>query len=472
MGTVGDAPPFERVFIAGCGLVGGSLGLVLKALWPEVEVRVLDPAAPAAVRQHFTLATSASDAGWADLVVLGAPVGQNGPLLRALASHVRPDAVVTDVGSTKRDIVVAARQTRLQGTFIGGHPMAGSAHSGFAHATPGLFAARPWILTPDTDGGASAAQVGSALARLTQMVCAIGARPVVMSADEHDRLVAYISHMPQLVSSAVMATAGRAVQRDGLQFSGPGLIDVTRLAGSAPGLWHDILAANADFIREAMQAVEATLPKAATADDLPGAGDAVLKDGRHWRQVLEGATQTHGLGARRVLHRPAVRTYLQMTRADALRPAPWPHDDVVLRRLDSPPSSLYRFLYREVGRPWHWLDRWDWSDRRIAGHLGSTGIELWLLSEHGGPAGFFELHRTVEETEIAYFGLLPEYTGRGLGRALLTQAAVEAWRTEPARVWLHTCSLDHPAALGNYQARGFEIYREEHYDARIPLDHA
>jgi prephenate dehydrogenase/GNAT superfamily N-acetyltransferase len=472
MGTVGDAPPFARVFIAGCGLVGGSLGLVVKALWPEVDVRVLDPAAPAAVRQHFALATSAADAVWADLVVLGAPVGQNGPLLGALAPHVRADAVVTDVGSTKRDIVEVARRVRLLGTFVGGHPMAGSAHSGFAHATPGLFAARPWILTPDTDGAAAASQVGPALARLTQMVCAIGARPVVMSAEEHDRLVAYISHMPQLVSSAVMAAAGRAVQRDGLQFSGPGLMDVTRLAASAPALWHDILTANADFIGEAMRAVTAALPKVATTEEVPVAGDAVLKDGRHWRQVLEGATHTHGAGARRVLHRPAVRTYLEMTSPDALRPAAWPHDDVVLRRLDAPPPSLYRYLYREVGRPWHWLDRWDWSDRRIAEHLESAGIELWLLTEHGVPSGFFELHRTVQETEIAYFGLLPECTGRGLGRALLTQAAIEAWRTEPGRVWLHTCSLDHPAALRNYQARGFVVYREEPYDARIPLDHA
>lgn len=97
-------------------------------------------------------------------------------------------------------------------------------------------------------------------------------------------------------------------------------------------------------------------------------------------------------------------------------------------------------------------------------------MEVWLLVERGTPAGFFELHRTAHDTEIAYFGLLPELTGRGLGKALLTYATQEAWRSAPARVWLHTCSLDHPAAIHNYRARGFTVYREEPYDARIPLD--
>lgn len=469
MGTVGDAPPFARVFVAGCGLVGGSLGLAIETLWPEVDVVVLDPAAPPAITRHFRLAASAADAGHADLVVLGAPVAENAGLLRALAPHVRADAVVTDVGSTKRDIVQQARDVVLAGTFIGGHPMAGSAHSGFQHATSGLFAGRPWILTPDTAGAASTASVGQALARLTQLICAIGARPAVMDPAEHDRLVAFISHMPQLVSSAVMAAAGRAVQRDGLQFSGPGLADVTRLAGSTPALWHDILASNADYIGEALAALHATLPCVGDEREPGVPGHLVLKEGRHWRQVLEGVAHPHA-GARRYLHRPAVRTYLQMTDRRALRDAPWPHDDIQVRRLDAPPPSFYRYLYREVGRPWHWIERWDWSDARITDHLQSAGVEVWLLISAGVPAGFFELHRTARETEIAYFGLLPEMTGQGLGRALLAYATREAWRNDPARVWLHTCSLDHRAALPNYQARGFSVYREEDFDARIPLD--
>jgi GNAT superfamily N-acetyltransferase len=195
----------------------------------------------------------------------------------------------------------------------------------------------------------------------------------------------------------------------------------------------------------------------------------VLREGRRWRQALDSAAAGQA-SRRRYLPRPAVRTHLEMKSPEALRPAPWPHEDLTLRRLDDPPPALYRFLYREVGRPWHWLERWDWSDRRIEEHLSSRGIEVWLLTVHGMPAGWFELHRGADETEIAYFGLLPSFTGQGLGRAMLTQAAEEGWRSEPRRVWLHTCSLDHPSALRNYTTRGFTPYREEAYEARIPLD--
>jgi prephenate dehydrogenase/GNAT superfamily N-acetyltransferase len=466
---VSHAAPFGRVFLAGCGLVGGSLGLVIRALWPDARVTILDPAAPETVRQHFTLATSPADAADADLIVLGAPVGENTHLLEVLAPHAGPDAVITDVGSTKRAIVDHARRVPCRAVFVGGHPMAGSAHSGFAHASAGLFASRPWILTPDTAHGPSPARVGRALASLTQLVCAVGARPVVMSATEHDRLVAYISHLPQLLSSSLMSTVGRAVQHDGLQFSGPGLLDMTRLAASAPALWQDIFAANADFVEEALTALRALLPSPGVLGANADATEPLLRDGRRWRQALEAAA-TSQMGRRRYLPRAAVRTYLEMTSPEALLPAPWPHDDVTLRRLDDPPAALYRFLYREVGRPWHWIERWDWSDRRISEHLATPGIEVWLLTAAGVPAGWFELHRTSDETEIAYFGLLPAFTGQGLGRALLTRATEEAWRSDPRRVWLHTCSLDHPAALRNYTARGFRPYRDEPYDAKIPLD--
>jgi GNAT superfamily N-acetyltransferase len=106
----------------------------------------------------------------------------------------------------------------------------------------------------------------------------------------------------------------------------------------------------------------------------------------------------------------------------------------------------------------------------VAEHLASGGVEIWLLTVAGTPAGYFELHRTAHEVEICYFGLLPEFIGQRLGPALLTVAVREAWASEPERVWLHTCSLDHPSAVRNYERVGFVPYRQEQYDARIPVD--
>lgn len=346
--------------------------------------------------------------------------------------------------------------------------MAGSTHSGFAHAGAGLFVGRPWILTPDPDGPLDARGVGAALARLAQMVVGIGARPVVMSADEHDHVMAYVSHLPQIVSSTLMAVTGKAVTTDGLQFAGPGLADTTRLAGSAPALWLDILATNATHVGQALDRLRALLPTPAMLSGDAAAMQPVLQEGRRWRSAFD--SQSPVRASARVLHRPATRTFLEMRASSAIVPFAFPAAGAEVRRLDVVPGSLYRYLYREVGRPWHWLDRWDWSDARVAEHLASGGIEIWLLTVDGTPAGYFELHRTAREVEVCYFGLLPEFIGNRLGPALLTVAAQQAWSTEPERVWLHTCSLDHPAAIRNYQRVGFVSYREEPYDAKIPVD--
>lgn len=345
--------------------------------------------------------------------------------------------------------------------------MAGSTHSGFAHADAGLFVGRPWILTPDTDGPTDPLVVGAALATLTHLVVGIGARAVVMGADEHDHVMAYVSHLPQVVSSTLMAVTGKAVSTDGLQFAGPGLADTTRLAGSAPALWGDILATNAVHVGHALDALRALLPSAAMLEGEAAAMQPLLQEGKRWRAAFEDQRPARPVS--RWLHRPATRTFLEMRDPSRIVPFVFPTDDATVTRLDRVPGSLYRYLYREVGRPWHWLDRWDWSDARVADHLASGGVEVWLLDVKGTPAGYFEMHRTVREVEIAYFGLLPEFIGQRLGPALLTCAAREAWASEPDRVWLHTCSLDHPSALRNYQRVGFVPYREEPYDAKIPV---
>ncbi len=464
-----DPAPFDRILLVGCGLIGGSLGLAVRAVWPEATILVLDPAADPRVRDHFTLVSTPSTAAECDLVVLGAPVLENQRLLDAFAPHVSSSrTLVTDLGSTKGAMVAYARRFP-QLHFVGGHPMAGSTHSGFAHASAGLFVGRPWIVTPDVDGAVEPDRVGQALARLTQMIVGVGARPVVMGADEHDHLMAYVSHLPQVVSSTLMAVVGRAVAADGLQFAGPGLADTTRLAGSAPALWGDILATNAGHVGQALAALRDALPHAGLLEGDARGMQPLLQDGRRWRIAFDGQRRG-GSSSSRMLHRPATRTFLEMRSPEAVVPFDFPDVDAVVRRLDRVPGSLYRYLYREVGRPWHWLDRWDWSDARVEQHLASGGVEIWMLSAGGTPAGYFELHRTAHEVEIAYFGLLPEFIGQRLGPALLTLAARQAWMSGPDRVWLHTSSLDHPSALRNYQRVGFVPYRQETYDAKVPVD--
>lgn len=164
------------------------------------------------------------------------------------------------------------------------------------------------------------------------------------------------------------------------------------------------------------------------------------------------------------------RTYLEMTAPTDLRVAERPDPALRIERLVECPPSFFRYLYAEVGRPHLWVDRLSWSEQRIRDHLADPAVSLWLLSRQGTPAGYFELRgqREDESVEVAYFGLLPEFTGRGWGKYLLTAAVQAAWEARPARVWLHTCTLDHPAALPNYLRRGFRPVREEQYVADLP----
>jgi GNAT superfamily N-acetyltransferase len=162
------------------------------------------------------------------------------------------------------------------------------------------------------------------------------------------------------------------------------------------------------------------------------------------------------------------RTYLEMTSAGAFRPAPSADPWLRVERVSDCPASFYRYLYREVGSRYHWTDRRDWSDGRIVEHLADPWVTLWVLYRAGSPAGYFELAADGDgSTEIAYFGLLPEFTGQNLGKHLLSVAVERAWAGGASRVWLHTCTLDSPAALPNYLKRGFTPYKEERYTKEI-----
>lgn len=253
-------PPFPRIGVVGLGLMGGSIALACRQVWPSclvIGVDRNDVLEQAMVRHVMDVAADdlfvLADA---DLVVLAAPVRQNITVLASLPEMLKAGALVTDVGSTKRSIVEAARRAAPGLGFVGGHPLAGAARGGIQHAAAGLFRNRPWILTP----GQEAPEAG--VARLADFVRALGARPHVMTAAAHDRLVAFISHVPQIVASSLMAAIGDEVRDEGLALAGNGLADTTRLASSPATIWADICASNADEIGPALDRVIAVLQRA------------------------------------------------------------------------------------------------------------------------------------------------------------------------------------------------------------------
>jgi len=132
-----------------------------------------------------------------------------------------------------------------------------------------------------------------------------------------------------------------------------------------------------------------------------------------------------------------------------------------LGRLERPDPALSRRMYVEVGGPWQWTDRLAWDEPRWRAHLERPGVDTWVARLAREPIGYAELVREGGDVEVASFGLRPGFDGRGAGGALLAAATADAWDRGAARVWLHTCSLDSPAALPSYERRGFRRYREE-----------
>ena len=278
-----EAPVFQRVAIVGLGLIGGSIAFAARRAWPSTHVLAIDR--QAVLREGLSrraIDAAADDLaalGDADLVVLAAPVRQNVALLRQAAPHVSPSAVVTDVGGTKRSIVDAASGLTGKVTFVGGHPLGGGARGGFEFATASLFTRRPWILTP-LEG------TNDAVERLSAFVTGLGAQPTTMSASDHDRLMALISHLPQLAATALMEVVGTTVAARGLRLAGQGLVDTTRLASSPAGVWRDICTTNADEIGYALDLLIERLSDLRA--DLQGAEmiDAVFDHAAQWRAEL------------------------------------------------------------------------------------------------------------------------------------------------------------------------------------------
>lgn len=164
---------------------------------------------------------------------------------------------------------------------------------------------------------------------------------------------------------------------------------------------------------------------------------------------------------------PTVTTwYLEMGDRTERRPVPAVPGLTVLECEIGLPS-FNRFLYRYVGAEWQWNDRIPWSDEEWARYVLREELRTFVAYVSGTPAGYYELEKQPgDEVEIAYFGLGPPFIGRGFGRYLLDHAIRTAWDWGASRVWVHTCTLDHPSALQNYQSRGMHIFRVE--EAEIP----
>ena len=156
---------------------------------------------------------------------------------------------------------------------------------------------------------------------------------------------------------------------------------------------------------------------------------------------------------------PVTITYLQQTSPTDHNPKTLQDPLFTVNKLGIPLPSLNQYFYTEVGRDWHWTDKLAWNREDWRRH--AEAVDTFVGYYNGTPAGYFELRLESSSAELAYFGLLPEFAGKGLGGALLSAAIDEAWTLTPERVWVQTCSLDHPAALANYRARGFKVYRTE-----------
>ncbi len=279
-------PPFPRIAIVGVGLIGGSIALAVKRRWPSSTVVGIDRPSVLETARRLSVIDHGSETldgvAGAQLVILAAPVLQNAAVLRELPDRT-DRAVVTDVGSTKRAILEAARGLPPRLPFVGGHPLAGAAAGGVETARPDLFTDRPWLLTR------SPSTTDAALDSLTAFVSALHAVPRIIDAEEHDRLLAFLSHLPQLAVTALMHVVGDHAGAEGLALAGRGLHDTTRLASSPASPWRDIVASNGDNIENAIDAMIAALETLKSSTRLEHTADLerLFVSAARWKGVLE-----------------------------------------------------------------------------------------------------------------------------------------------------------------------------------------
>lgn len=248
-----DVPP-RVVSIIGMGLLGGSLAMALRAATGHRLVGCIEPGRRPDRRLRELLdevTTDPARAVAADMVVFATPVSETLRLLEALGPRARPGSVWSDVGSAKTAICRAAARFVASGaSFVGGHPMTGSEKTGIAHARADLFEGATYALTP-----LAARSDARALRWMSGVVKSVGARPLVLGAEEHDRIVALTSHLPQIVASSLAASARQVLRTaNGRRLAGPGLRDTTRLADSSEAIWSGVLVQNRGALLVALRA--------------------------------------------------------------------------------------------------------------------------------------------------------------------------------------------------------------------------
>jgi GNAT superfamily N-acetyltransferase len=155
-------------------------------------------------------------------------------------------------------------------------------------------------------------------------------------------------------------------------------------------------------------------------------------------------------------------TYLEMRSAGELKPKPAPNGNFSVREATVKQWQFNRFMYHFVGAHWSWNDKRNWTEEQWRAYAEGERLRTFTAFQEGSVAGYFEMRPdNLAGIEIAILGLAPPFIGKGFGGALVSKAIEFAWQSQPGRVWLHTCTLDHPAALPNYQARGMRIYKVE-----------
>jgi cyclohexadieny/prephenate dehydrogenase len=287
-------PPFPKIALIGFGLIGGSIARAARAqgLAGEIVTTARSAKTRARVAElgivDRVVETNAEAAQDADLVILCIPVGACGPVAEEIASHLKPGAIVSDVGSVKGSVVRDVTPHLPAGVhFVPAHPVAGTEHSGPDSGFPELFINRWCILTPPEGTDPNAVE------RLRAFWAALGARVEIMTPDHHDLVLAITSHLPHLIAYTIVGTAdelGQVTSSEVMKFSAGGFRDFTRIAASDPIMWRDVFLANKEAVLEMLGTFNEDLSKLTRAIRR-GDGEALFEHFTRTRAIRRGIVE-------------------------------------------------------------------------------------------------------------------------------------------------------------------------------------